>query len=492
MTQAINLVFPHQLFHSGPLLENAHDVYLVEERLFFSQYRFHKQKLAFHRASMKAYQDFLEKSGRTVRYIESSSELADIRKFRKEIDREGIDAIHCIDPVDDWLEKRLRKMAASVELTFYESPAFLNTREELSDFFNPKKESFFQTAFYKQERKKRKILVDGNMEPEGGEWTYDSENRKKYPKGKTPPSVQFPDVSPFWEEALAYTKKHFAVNPGKLTQAPIYPINRPQAEAWLDGFFLHRFHEFGDYEDAIVKNESLLHHSLLSPLINVGLLLPGLVLEKCLDFAQSEKVPLNSVEGFVRQLMGWREFVRGMYWCKGGYSRTKNFWGFKRKIPASFYDGTTGILPVDGTIKKVLSTGYCHHIERLMIVGNFMLLCEFDPDEVYRWFMELFIDAYDWVMVPNVYGMSQFADGGLFATKPYIGGSNYLRKMGDYPKGEWEAVWDGLFWSFVARHSDFFQSNPRLSMMYHTWNRMGEDKKESHLRKADKFLEGFS
>jgi deoxyribodipyrimidine photolyase-related protein len=180
--------------------------------------------------------------------------------------------------------------------------------------------------------------------------------------------------------------------------------------------------------------------------------------------------------------------MRGVYVTKGSEERVRNFWGFSRKIPKSFYDGTTGIFPVDETIKKVLETGYCHHIERLMVLGNFMLLCEFDPDEVYRWFMELFIDAYDWVMVPNVYGMSQFADGGLMATKPYISGSNYLMKMSDYKKGEWQHVWDGLFWRFMHIHRDFFLQNPRLGMLVNTFDKMPHEKQKSHLKNAEEFL----
>ncbi|MDG1333264.1 MAG: FAD-binding domain-containing protein, partial [Crocinitomicaceae bacterium] len=210
--------------------------------------------------------------------------------------------------------------------------------------------------------------------------------------------------------------------------------------------------------------------------------------QRSLEFAKEEDIPINSVEGFVRQIVGWREFIRGMYECKGQYSRTQNHWKFDRKIPVSFYEGTTGIDPVDDAIKKVLETGYCHHIERLMVLGNFMLLCEFHPDEVYRWFMELFIDAYDWVMVPNVYGMSQFADGGTFATKPYIGGSNYIKKMSNYGKGDWTATWDGLFWRFIDKHQDFFLSNPRMSMMVHSFNKMSPEKQEEHLTNADDFL----
>lgn len=491
MEQAISLIFPHQLFSNSPLLENGNEIYLIEEFLFFKQYQFHKQKIAFHRASMKSYQDSLENRGLKVHYIESKDELSDIRNFNQEIKKKEISEIHCIDPVDNWLEKRIKEMAGECEVVFFDNPSFINSKKELSAFFKPDKKSFFQTAFYKQQRKKLKILLDDNQEPEGGSWTYDTENRKKYPKGKTPPQIQFPDFTSYWEEAVSYTQKHFEDNPGKLTKKAIYPINQKQAEDWFNQFLELRFYDFGIYEDAIVKQHSYLNHSLLSPLINVGLLLPENVIERSLEFARKEKLPINSTEGFVRQIIGWREFTRGMYECKGSYSRTKNFWGFKRKVPKSFYDGSTGIEPVDQTIKKIMNTGYCHHIERLMILGNFMLLCEFDPDEVYRWFMELFIDAYDWVMVPNVYGMSQFADGGLFATKPYIGGSNYLKKMSDYPKGDWEEIWDGLFWRFIDKHQDFFKSNPRISMLYYSFQRMDDKKKENHLGKAEDFLKNL-
>lgn len=194
------------------------------------------------------------------------------------------------------------------------------------------------------------------------------------------------------------------------------------------------------------------------------------------------------MEGFLRQIIGWRELIRVIYERSGRKQRTKNFWGFQRKIPTSFYEGTTGIDPVDQTIHKVLKTSYCHHIERLMILGNFMLLCEFDPIGVYRWFMELFIDAYDWVMVPNVYGMSQFADGGLMSTKPYISSSNYVIKMSDYTKGEWSKIWDALFWRFIHIHQDFFEQNPRLAMLLGSLDRMTDEKRQSHFFKAEQFL----
>jgi deoxyribodipyrimidine photolyase-related protein len=288
-------------------------------------------------------------------------------------------------------------------------------------------------------------LLDHQQKPIGGRWTYDDENRLKYPRGKTPPKVDFPKSSAFYAEAIAYTEKHFPDNYGNLNINFIYPATYTESKSWLDDFFKTRFSEFGAYEDAIVSGEIILHHSVLTPMMNVGLLTPQYIIEEALKYAGTHEIPLNSLEGFIRQIVGWREFIRAVYELKGTTERTRNYWGFTRKIPPSFWNGTTGIEPLDITIKKVLETGYCHHIERLMVLGNFMLLCEFDPDEVYRWFMELFIDAYDWVMVPNVYGMSQFADGGIMATKPYISGSNYLMKMSDYKKGEWQDVWDGLF-----------------------------------------------
>jgi deoxyribodipyrimidine photolyase-related protein len=180
--------------------------------------------------------------------------------------------------------------------------------------------------------------------------------------------------------------------------------------------------------------------------------------------------------------------MRGVYHFLGREQRCSNYWNHQRKIPAEFYTGTTGIEPIDTVIRRVLQHGYCHHIERLMVLGNFMLLCEIHPDEIYRWFMELFVDAYDWVMVPNVYGMSQHADGGLITTKPYISGSAYILKMSDFKKGPWCAVWDALYWRFIDRHRDFFSKNPRMSVMVSQCNRLGPKLTEHH-RVAEKFLE---
>lgn len=488
MPNKIALVFPHQLFKENPLFSKVKHFYLVEEFLFFKQYKFHKQKIAFHRATMKVYQDFLIEKGFEVTYIDSQHKLSDIREFKSEIEKEGITEVNVINPTDNWLLKHIRIGTSNVDLKLLENPLFLNTEEELAPFFREDKKSFFQTTFYKQQRTKRNILVDANGDPKGGKWTYDTENRKKYPKSKTPPSVHFPASSPYWEEAVIYTETNFNEHFGELSKNRTYPITFEESNEWLEQFLTFRFFDFGSYEDAILKEQSILNHSLLSPLLNVGLITPQEVLAQSLAYAEGNDIPLNSIEGFVRQIIGWREFIRGMYHCKGTYARTRNFWGFKRKIPKSFYNGTTGIEPIDDSIKKTLKTGYAHHIERLMILGNFMLLCEFDPNEVYQWFMELFIDAYDWVMVPNVYGMCLFADGGTFATKPYISGSNYIKKMSNYTNGEWCSIWDGLFWRFISEHQDFFKSNPRTSMLLNTFKKMNPDKQNEHMNNANLFL----
>jgi deoxyribodipyrimidine photolyase-related protein len=486
----IGIVFPHQLFEENNLLSTCNNIYLVEEWLYFKQYNFHKSKIAFHRASMKFYEAYLQSKNIKVIYVESIDVLSDIRKLIPFLKSIGVDEIEYIDTNDYWLEKRIKDSCLNQNIICHKNntPQFLNTVDDIYNYFKDKKR-MFQTDFYKYQRLRRNILIDNQKNPTGGKWTYDDENRLKYPKGKTVPIVDSLNQNKYYAEAITYTQKYFPDNYGEVNTTFIYPTNFNESKIWLTHFFLSRFSEFGAYEDAIVSNEIILHHSVLTPMLNAGLLTPQFVIDETIDFALNNNIPLNSLEGFIRQIIGWREFIRAVYELKGKEERTRNYWNFTRKIPASFWEGTTGIEPIDITIKKVLETGYCHHIERLMVLGNFMLLCEFDPDEVYRWFMELFIDAYDWVMVPNVYGMSQFADGGLMATKPYISGSNYLMKMSDYKKGEWQNVWDGLFWRFMHVHRDFFLQNPRLGMLVKSFDKMAASKQETHLKNANSFLE---
>ena len=482
-----SIIFPNQLFKNSELLSNSKKIILVEEFLFFKHYKFHKQKILFHRMSMKSYKLFLEENGYDVRYIESTESNSDIRELIETLD---INKIKIYNPVDNWLSNRISQSCSkkNIQIETYENPLFINNNDDLNTFFRTDKKKFFQTAFYKQQRIKMDIMMMSDK-PEGGKWTYDDQNREKYPKDKTPPKIDFPEKNQLYFESIDYVNKNFGDNFGLINDEILYPYDFNTANNWLDNFLKTRFYEFGPYEDAVLKEKSILNHSVLSPLINVGLINPRDLIKKILSFYYENNIPINSTEGFIRQIIGWREFIRGVYISKGTEERNKNFWNFKRKIPKSFYDGTTGIEPVDDTIKKINESGYANHIERLMIIGNFMLLCEFDPDEVYKWFMELFIDSYDWVMVPNVYGMSQFADGGLMSTKPYISGSSYVLKMSNYKKGDWCPIWDSLFWNFIDKKRDFFTTNPRMRMLVSSFDRMNIQKKELLIKTANDFID---
>ena len=487
----IAIVFPNQLHRNNEILQKKIPIYLIEEFLFFKQYKFHKQKIVFHRSSMKEYENYLKNNSHSTHYIDSYDKASDIRNFIKDISGK-IDKIHFIDPVDFLLEKRIKNSCSKYNLTFeiYDNPSFINNNLDLESFFKKDKVKFFQTSFYKDQRKKYNILIENNN-PEGGRWTYDDENRKKYPKDKIPPKIRFSEKNKFYDEAISYTNKYFQDNYGIINNKIIYPSNFEEVDKWLNTFLDSRFREFGPYEDAIVKEEIFLNHSLLSPLINCGLLSPKQIINETIKFYKKNKIPINSCEGFIRQINGWREFIRGIYVVKGSFERTRNFWKFSKKIPSSFYDGTTGIEPIDDSINKVNKSAYIHHIERLMILGNFMLLCEFDPDEVYKWFMELFIDSYDWVMVPNVYGMSQFADGGLMSTKPYISGSSYIIKMSNYKSGEWSLIWDSLFWRFLDKQRNFFIKNPRMRMLVNSYDKMDQEKKDKLKITANNYLKSL-
>lgn len=517
------LIYPHQLFADHPALHGVGQAVLVEEPLFFTQYAFHRQKIAYHRATMKLYAERLRRHGMTVRYVEAA-DLEDSGQLAAMLAKWNIRHVTYVDPCDDWLEQRLDAALAKhrIEATVLEDPAFLTPRSVLDDFTRDKRKLFF-TEFYIAQRKRLGLLLDDAGKPLGGQWSFDPENRKKLPKGVVvPPSMldtagtsaattsaattsaagtsataTSAAATDAAREALDYVRRSFPNAVGDGQSLP-YPLDHAAAEKWLRDFIAVRLPAFGDYEDAISQRHTQLFHSVLTPMLNIGLLTPRQIYEAACDRAADSMaafqrdvadadVPLNSLEGFVRQVIGWREFVRLVYRWRGRRQRTRNFWGLSRSMPAAFYDGTTGIEPVDHVIRQVLRTGYCHHIERLMILGNFLLLCDIAPDAVYQWFMELFIDAYDWVMVPNVYGMSQFADGGLMTTKPYISGSAYVLKMSDFAKGPWCPIWDALYWRFIDRQSDFFRSNPRMAVMVKMKEKLGA-KMAAHHTVADRFL----
>ncbi len=286
--------------------------------------------------------------------------------------------------------------------------------------------------------------------------------------------------------------EHFPDNPGSLENF-VWPTCHADAEIWLKDFLAHRLLQFGPYEDAISNKGVWLFHSTLSSSLNSGLLNPKQVVDAALEYAKSHDVPLASLEGFVRQIVGWREYVRALYVVRGVELRKANMFKAERQLTHHWYDGTTGLPPLDDMIHKVQRHAYAHHIERLMIAGNAMLLSEIHPDAVYAWFMELFIDAYDWVMVPNVYGMSQFAAGNIMTTKPYMSASNYILTMSDYKRGEWSNVWDGLYWRFVDTHRHFLSKNPRLGgVLISRLDSMDSARRRIIGYRADDFLDNYT
>ncbi len=494
----LTLIFPHQLFKDHPAIRKGRSIYLVENPLFFGNdphwpAAMHRQKLVLHRASMQAYREELEEQGYKTEYVDvpEGNTTDSAALLEKKIPNE-VTAIHLADPVDEILLKRIKRFAGGrgIDVVIYPSPNFLSPPEFLAAHLASGKKPFM-AKFYEAQRKRMGILLDKHGGPEGGKWSYDTENRARLPKNHVPPVEPMAPPDADVEEAIGYIDRKFPDNPGS-TQYFRWPVTRADAEKWLDHFLEERFADFGQYEDAISTQYATLYHSAITPALNIGLLDPAEVVERVLKKGAKAKIPLNSVEGYIRQIIGWREFMRGIYQHHGTEIRNANFWGFDRPMPKSFYDGTTGIPPVDRVIRQLLSDGWCHHIERLMILGNFMLLCRIKPDDVYRWFMELFVDSYDWVMVPNVYGMSQFADGGTFTTKPYISGSNYVLKMSDETKGPWCEIWDGLFWTFIADYLPFFEESPRLSIMARTWGKLSGEKQAGHRGAAEGFLATLS
>ena len=472
----ITLIYPHQLFAAHPGLAPGRPVVLLEDPLLIGTdpqwpLQLHPQKLLLHRHSTEAYIKRLEADGYALR-LQHHHEAADTEGHLALLQQLGVRHIHLADPVDDWLERRIRRWLRreGIGMTWYATPMLLTPVSEGEAFLaSGKKPSM--ARFYERQRRRLGVLIDPEGQPIGGRWSFDADNRKKLPK-----QIQLPSdpLQAGFEPCLV-------------------PIDHDGAERWLEAFLEQRLLQFGAYEDAISREHHVLWHSVLTPMLNIGLLTPRQVLDRTLARAEAGDVPLNSLEGFVRQIIGWREFMALMYRQHGVTLRNGNFWGLEdRPIPEAFYTGHTGLGPIDAVIRRLRSSGYCHHIERLMLLGNVMLLCGFHPTRVCNWFMELFVDAYDWVMVPNVYGMSQFADGGLFTTKPYVSGSNYVRKMSDYPKGAWCEVWDSLFWSFIDRHGGFFRGQVRLAMMARHLDRMGEATLTEHRMRAQRFLDGLA
>jgi deoxyribodipyrimidine photolyase-related protein len=311
--------------------------------------------------------------------------------------------------------------------------------------------------------------------------------QEKVPKGVEPPKNLKFKPSKHHNDIINLINKYFNKHPGNLENI-WFPVNRKGAEKQLEDFLKNKFTNFGIYEDAMLEGKNFLFHSCISALLNIGLLDPETVIKKTMKFASDNNIPINSLEGFIRQIIGWREFIRGIYHEEGKFQIKQNYWNHEKKLTKSWYEGTTGIDPLDDCIKTTLNDGYIHHIPRLMVISNIMNLAGIAPKEIYKWFMEMYIDSSDWVMVPNVFGMATYADGGLMSTKPYTCGSNYILKMSNYKKGDWCDVLDGLYWKFTEENRTFYENNPRLALLTRSLDKMNPERKQHIFNQAEMFI----
>ncbi|MDH3507800.1 MAG: cryptochrome/photolyase family protein [Gammaproteobacteria bacterium] len=492
MAPDIQIILGNQLFPLKYLPSPKRAVVFMAEDVSLCTYvRHHKKKLVLFLAAMRNYADGLRAAGYDVRYhtLEDGDESSYEEKLAAALDRTDAKQIRIFEIEDGFMQRRILDWAKRerIDLTIEASPMFLCDRKCFAEFLRST-ESPRMADFYREQRRRMGLLVDESGAPTGGRWSFDADNRKKLPASIDPPPISRPPPQKHVATVTHLVEQRFADHPGSADEFWL-PVTREAAIAFLNDFLGQRFEYFGPYEDAISQRSRTLFHSLLSPSLNLGLITPDEVIEKAVRYAEEHSIPLNSLEGFVRQIAGWREFVRGIYQNFAERQEASNFWNHHRRLTDSWYRGETGVSPLDDAIRNAWELGWDHHIARLMIVGNLMNLCEIEPSEVHRWFMEMYVDSSDWVMGPNVYGMALFSDGGIFATKPYICGSNYLLKMSDYRRGEWCDVVDGLYWRFIEKHAVFFSANPRLSMMPRSLARLKPERKSKIFDAAERFLE---
>ncbi|MBG60629.1 MAG: cryptochrome/photolyase family protein [Peredibacter sp.] len=474
-------LFPRKFYSEGPK-----HIFMCEDFGLCTHFKYHKHKIIFFLASMRHFRDELEEIDKTVHYQELDKSKDFFSSLEKTVSKLKPNKIKIYEVEDKFFWDKLNDFCnkKELELEIDQTPMFVTSRSEFNNYAKNVKRPFMKT-FYEKKRRELDILMNKDGRPTGGKFSFDESNRKKIPKKEGVPKVEMPDRE---DHHVASVKKlvdkHFACHPGE-TDNFWAAVTRRQALSWYNSFLDDRFDKFGDYQDALDERDPFLYHAVISPYMNNGFIPAKEVIDKALD----AKAPLNCKEGFVRQVLGWREFMRGIYHRYGEKEAEENFFNHKRLLTKDWYEGTTGIEPLDLAIKKANKFAYCHHIERLMVLSNIMLLCEISPKEVYKWFMEMFIDSADWVMTPNFYGMGQFSDGGIFATKPYISGSNYIRKMGHYPKGDWCDIVDGLYWRFIDRKLNFFKEQPRMSVMVKNLEKMDNERKDRIFKAASVFLE---
>ena len=505
-TRAI-AIFGDQLsrdIHALKVGDRYNDLIVMAEVMDEATYvTHHKKKLAFVFSAMRHFAQQLERDGWNVRYIKlddpknTGTIVGEIERTLSELE---LSTIVYTEASEYRLASKLKKWAKSSGIDHEVLPddRFIISKNEFGEWADGRKQLRME-HFYREVRRKSNILID-NEKPVGGKWNFDSENRVPASNNLTfkPPKQIKPDQ--VTKEVLEMVERKFPNNIGNL-QPFWFAVTRKEALSALEHFIEHSLPNFGTYQDAMVENEPFLFHSVLSQYINYGLLSPLEVCQKAEAAWYEGAAPINAVEGFIRQIIGWREFIRGIYWLNmPGYTENNHF-GAKRPLPAFYWDGNTEMACLSAAINQTLEEAYAHHIQRLMVTGNFAMLAGVNPFEVHQWYLSVYADALEWVEAPNVIGMSQFADGGVFATKPYASSGNYINKMSNHcnncrynvklKTGNEACPFNSLYWDFLHRNVDKLGGNARLGNVYRTWARISPEKQKSYLQSAEDFLENL-
>ena len=465
--------------------------------------RHHKQKIALIFSAMRHFAAELSEAGWKVDYVkldDPDNAGSFTGEVARAVERHEPERVRIVEAgewrVQQAIEEWPDKFACEVEIL--PDDRFLCSHSEFRDWAEDRKHLTME-HFYRTMRRKTGLLMDGDK-PAGGDWNYDSENREKLDDtSDVPPRPKF-EPDDITCEVLDLVEDRFGDHFGDLRPFE-WPVTSAEAEKAADAFFAERLECFGPYQDAMVHGSDDLYHSMLSTSINIGLLDPLKLCERAEEAYRDGRAPLNSVEGFIRQIIGWREYVRGFYWHEMPALAEANELEATRDLPEFFWTGETDMRCLADCVRSTRTNAHAHHIQRLMVLGNFCLLAGIDPRQVADWFLVVYADAYEWVELPNVAAMILYADGGRLATKPYAASGNYINKMSDYCRdcaysvskktGEGACPFNPLYWHFMERHRERLSSNHRIGRIYSTWDRMGEDKQRDYLDSAEDFLDAL-
>jgi deoxyribodipyrimidine photolyase-related protein len=473
-------------------------ILLIESQQRAGQIRYHKHKLVLIFSAMRHFAEWARAEGYQVDYHDVEDTPSFEEAWRSHCRHHKPQELHVLKPTDYGHLARLEKLAeqADCRLVAHRNDLFLIDPDEFCQQNKGKKHLLMETH-YRAMRKRYEILLDRDGEPEGGRWNFDPENRKGYVKGLSGRQPLPPSRDPVVRKVMKAVDDLFADHPGN-SKTFWWPVTRKEALAHLKAFIKEELDLFGPHQDAMAMDEPFLHHSLISPLLNVGLLGPLECIEMAQDAYRKGRVRLESAEAFIRQILGWREFIYGCYWLQMPGVLKLNHLKAHRSLPAFFWDGQSGMCCIDQSVQQSVDWAYAHHIQRLMVLANFCTLAGIEPKEVLHWFMELFIDAYEWVMVPNVYGMGLFADGGFFATKPYVSSGAYIHRMSNYCQscsydvkektGPKACPFNFLYWNFMLEHEEEFRRNPRMATALMGLKKLSDEQRASYQQEAKRWL----